>query len=127
MLAIAYVKAVTVSRVISLAIWLGLAVGGWGADGYIRLNNRDSNAPIFYSTVPPHLPIGSLLPIQGSYVQVLAGSGTAVSFLTNTTGESVFRLTEPGFFDGGVAMVPGVGPGEPAIITVSAFYENPEL
>jgi hypothetical protein len=86
------------------------------ADGAVRLNNYDSNNPLFYNAV------STRLPTRDTFVQVLAGPlGTGFNdlrVLSNTTGQTIFTLQEPGFFDAGVAIVPGVPENSIALFRV---------
>jgi len=75
----------------------------FAADGTINLTNYDSNNPIFFNNT------STRLPIAGSFAQMLGGpAGGTLVVLANGTAVSTFTLAEPGFFDGGFGVVPGV-------------------
>jgi hypothetical protein len=74
----------------------------FAADGTINLNNYDSNNPIFHGAA------GTRLPVAGSFVQMLGGPVGGTLQVLSSGGLNMFTLTEPGFFDGGFAVVPGV-------------------
>ncbi len=85
----------------------------------VTLNNFDSDAFIY--EWDGTLAVGSN--DKGTlWVQVLGGRvGFPLAPLRNTRGEDKFSLTEPGYFDGGMGMVPGVADYEQAQFQVRAW------
>jgi hypothetical protein len=93
-------------KLLALLLAAALApLGAAAADGFVRLSNYPSNNPIFSTQ-------NFRLPVAGSFVQVLGGPpGGNLQVLSSSTGQTVFTLTEPGFFDAGFGTVPGVAEG----------------
>src|SRR5687767_14792255 len=94
----------------------------YAADGTVTLTNYDSNNPIFYFALPP-LPLLPL-PVQNTYVQVLGGPvGMELRVLASSApgNPTIFTLSEPGFFDGGFGVVPGVAEGAQGSFMVRAW------
>jgi hypothetical protein len=85
--------------------------------GAIYLSNYESGMAIVAmdgSLAPP----GTLVTVLGAQV------GGVLAPLASTRGETIFRIIEPGYFDGGFGPVPGVGGGETAIFQVLAWQEQ---
>src|SRR5688572_793204 len=106
-------------------LWASFQADAFPADGVVRLNNFQSNTPIIV------LDTLGRLPVEDSYVQVFAGPvNGALLIITNTAGISIFPITEPGFFDGGVGFIPFVSEGLQAHFGVRTWrfaptYESP--
>ena len=78
-------------------------------DAMIRLNNKDAQMPIFLRHV------GTLAtPADQIYIQVLAGpvGGTLTAVMPIGATTSVIELSEPGYFDAGVGIIPGISDGQ---------------
>lgn len=90
--------------------------------GIVNFNNYDSNNPIFQC--------GGLtrFPVEGSFVQVLGGPrGGTLNVLTNTLGQHIFTFTEPGFFNAGFGVVPGVPENFVASFQVRVWRGAPDF
>src|SRR5688572_15662730 len=92
------------------------------ADGTITLTNYDSNNPIFYNPNPWQSPSVNL-PVANSFVQMLGGpvGGSMVALSRWGGNPSIFPLVEPGFYDGGFGVVPGVAEGAQGQFQVRAW------
>lgn len=99
----------------ALALLAALTLMGaaniWAA-ATVTLNNYDSNMPIFYQTT------GSLAPLEGTFVELVGTSGAVIP---TGGGSSIISMAEPGFFDGGFGVVPGVTDGSSAALTLRAW------
>src|SRR5688500_7910027 len=96
-----------------------LATRIFSADGALSLNNYDSNIPIMSAGF-------GRLPVEDSFVQILGGSTIGgVQPITNQFGQTIFTLSEPGFFDAGVGVVPGVAENSDAFLVVRAWRNAP--
>jgi len=87
----------------------------------VNLNNFDSNMAITLNGAPVGID-------QNIFVQVLGGtSATSMSPLAATDGTTkVFPINQvPGFFDGGVGVVPGVAAGGNGFFQVQAWQGAP--
>lgn len=103
--------------VLAVLAVVSLSSKAFAADGTINLTNYDSNNPIRSGSLT-----GPNLPTAGSFVQVLGGAtGGALQVLSSSTGLSIFTLSEPGFFDAGFAVVPGVAEGGTGQFQVRAW------
>jgi hypothetical protein len=92
------------------------------ADGFVRLSNYPGNNPIFFFTT------STRLPVDGSFVQVLGGPRDgSLQVLSSSTGQTVFTLTEPGFFDAGFGVVPGVPEGTSGFFQLKAWRNAPDF
>ena len=76
----------------------------------IGLNNYDSNTPLFYQNLGTLLPLGYSIQLLGGPL----GGDLMPVYLASILKTTVFSLTEPGFFDGGICVVPGVEGGTQA-------------
>ena len=93
------------------------------ADSTVRLNNRDANQPIYDNNLQT--------PAFGPeyYVEVLAGPvGGVLSPITLAgSTETHFPFTEPGYFDAGVGIIPGVMDGGPADFMIRAWKKSADF
>jgi hypothetical protein len=81
----------------------------------VAMNNYDSHKPIQNAD-------GSLASNAETYVQVWAGPvGEPLKLLSSSARTTTFKLSEPGFFDAGLGIVPDVTPGDPAQFQVRAW------
>ncbi len=81
-----------------------LSTGCWlysaQADGVVKLNNYDSQMPVYWYTLAP----------VGTFVQLLwqvDGSGWEPVNIAGTT-TSILQLKEPGYFDAGIGEIPNI-------------------
>jgi len=96
----------------TLALVAALTVVGGTASCFgaatVLLNNYDANFPILFN--------GANAPVDGTYIQLIGGpvGGTLAPVTQAKPGStaSVFGMTEPGFFDSEVGVVPGVTSGD---------------
>lgn len=74
-----------------------------GASSTVTLNNYDALQPIFYLTS------GTLAPV-GTYVELLGGpiGGPLAPVASSSNGAGEFRIDNPGYFDAGIGVIPGV-------------------
>ena len=98
-----------------LAVLAVVSVSSKAADGTINLTNYDSNNPIFYNNT------STRLPVAGSFVQMLGGPTGGALVVLSGGGLTQFTLSEPGFFDGGFAVVPGVAEGGSGSFQIRAW------
>lgn len=95
-----------------------------GSLATISLNNLDSDQPIFY------LDSSNLLPVAGSYVQLLGGASpdslTPVFSLAPDQSRA-FPLAMDGFFYAGIGNVPGVTPGGLAHFQLRVWRDAPSF
>jgi hypothetical protein len=81
----------------------------------VAVNNYDSKKTINNAD-------GSLAAIADTFVQVWGGPiGEPLKLLASSTGVRTFKLTEPGYFDLGIGIVPDVTPSGPAQFQVRAW------
>jgi hypothetical protein len=95
------------------------------AQATILLNNYDSGQPAWYGWGdwrPPGTPELQLAPREGFWVELLA-NGQPIS--ATDTKATKFNLSEPGFFDAGVGVIPGVAPGGMADFTLRIWKDAP--
>lgn len=99
----------------ALALLAALTLMGaaniWAA-ATVTLSNYDSNMPIFYNAV------GTLAPLDGTFVELIGPNGPVTP---TGGGSSILSLAEPGFFDGGFGVVPGVADSAQAALTLRAW------
>jgi hypothetical protein len=83
----------------------------------VRLNNYDSMMPIYYKYS------GNLASGDKCYVQVFGGFvGSKLFPVVNPqTGQSIFHLNAPGYFDGGVGIIAAVPDGSPVSLEIIAW------
>lgn len=97
----------------TIAVLASLAVMGSAADcmavAVVNLNNYDANVPIMFKADATSAVVAA--PAAGTYVQLLgaaAGGTLAPTTLNSTTDTSFNGIDDGGFFDKGVAVIPGV-------------------
>jgi hypothetical protein len=97
----------------TIAVLASLAVMGSAAEcmaaAVVNLNNYDSNVPIMYQATAGGAIVTA--PAAGTYVQLLgaATGGTPVATTIGSTTDTSFSgIDDGGFFDKGVAVIPGV-------------------
>ena len=96
-----------------------------GQKATINLNNIEADEPIVYQnqfTGQP--PIPAPVPVnQNFYVRLYGGTvGGSLTPIFNLNGESVFAIDQrPGYFDGGIGIVPGIEPGGVAAFELVAW------
>jgi len=82
----------------------------------ISLNNYDSDKPIFY------LKDGTKASGADVFVEVLAGPvGGVLAPVANTSALSKFGLSEPGYFDNAVGVIPGLADGAQVDVQVRTW------
>jgi hypothetical protein len=106
--------------IIGLGVVVVLASRVYG-DATVRLNNYDSLMPVYWQEV------GKLAYGKDFYIQVLGtavgGVPTPITPVGATT--SIIKLVEPGYFDSGIGVVPGVSDNQPATFAVRGWYGAP--
>jgi hypothetical protein len=104
-----YMKGLATLLILLSPIWVIMA---FAQKATVAINNIDANTPVYY-TATDSLPL-NIMPInQNVYVQLLGGPvGGSLTPIFNLNGESAFQIDQiPGYFNGGIGMVPGVIPG----------------
>lgn len=86
----------------------------------VSLNNYDANKAIYLQTD------FRLAPVAGVYVELLGGPDAEHLSLVVAvgSGQSRFTLSEPGFFDAGVGIIPGVESTEMATLQLRVWNGN---
>jgi hypothetical protein len=86
----------------------------------VSLNNYDANKAIYLQTD------FRLAPVAGVYVELLGGPDAEHLSLVVAagSGQSRFSLSEPGYFDAGVGIIPGVEPTEMATLQLRVWNGN---
>lgn len=105
-----------ISTLIAATVILFPRVGK--ADATIELSNIDSTKPIFYQN------IGTLASGDGFYVELMAQSGAGSAWVPvyiagNTT--SILTLSQPGYFNAGVGIIPGASDNSDVSFYVRAW------
>ena len=106
-----------------LCFWFTLCAVQAMGDATIRLNNKDAQMPIFLRHV------GTLAtPADQIYIQVLAGpaGGTLIAVTPIGATTSVIELSEPGYFDAGVGIIPGIGDGKVVDCRIQLWQPLPD-
>jgi hypothetical protein len=112
-------------RLISVLLTFGIILSSIGfADLTVKLSNHDSMMPIFYQT------FGTLATRNDFYVEVLAGpvGSTLIPATIAGTTETVIKLDQPGYFDGGIGVIPqydGLHDNGPVDLQVRAWTGAP--
>jgi hypothetical protein len=105
------------------AIWAAVLLAPIACKGVatVQLNNRDPDRPVYY------LKIGELVPAAGTFVEVLGGPiGGVLIPIANLDGSgTVFRCSEPGYFNAGVGVIPGISDLGPAEFVVRVWRDEP--
>ena len=87
----------------------------------INMNNIDCKMPLYlYKN-------GNLAPVDTTYVMILSGpAGGALSPVTPIGVNSpLIKLSQPGYFDAGVGIIPGIGPNYEITVEVIAWQSFP--
>jgi hypothetical protein len=95
-------------REFMLLLFVAFCAAQGMADATIRLNNKDSQMPIFISHIGTLATTGDQI-----YLQILAGPIGAPLYPVTPIGgtTSIIELSEAGYFDAGVGVIPGVSGG----------------
>lgn len=96
------------------------------ADATIRLNNYDSQMPIYFQQYGNLVQNGQMGLDTVVYVEVLAaipGDRWEPVLMAGTT-TSVFELKEPGYFDAGVGVIPGASANSLVNLQVYCWFEK---
>jgi hypothetical protein len=102
---------------IGLGVALILASLVYG-DATVKLSNYDSLMPVYWQEV------GKLAYGNDFYIQVLGTAAGGVPTPMTPVGAttSIIMLKDPGFFDAGIAVVPGVPDNNPVTLAVRGWY-----
>lgn len=95
-----------------LAALTVMSLSAWAQVATVALNNFDADKPIFAIGGAP-APVN-----QDYYVQLLGGP---VGGPLTPVGDGILIADFPGYFDGGVGVVPGVAPGGQADLELRAW------
>jgi hypothetical protein len=87
----------------------------------VSLNNYDANKAIYIQNS-----LEGRAPVAGVFVELLGGPDAEHLSLVVAagSGQSRFTLSEPGFFDAGVGIIPGVEPTEMATLQLRVWSGN---
>jgi hypothetical protein len=92
------------------------------AAAVVNLNNYDANIPLMYKATASATAVAA--PTAGTYVQLLgaAAGGSLVPCTLNTTTDTIAQgIDDGGFFDKGVAVIPGLADKAQADLQLRAW------
>ena len=107
--------------VITLTAGSAICLGAENAGPSVFLSNIDANHPIYYQTV------GSLAAGPGFYVEIFGGPDAdhLLPVGIRVTGLTTFSIgtgvNQPGFFDGGIGIIPEYSIAQPVMATFQVF------